>query len=131
MSDSATLWTVSSVYGDSPGQNTGVGCYALLQVICPTQGLNPCLLHLLNWQVSSSPYPHPNDLQLSKDEVQVPRRCVIHMCDVVGDILGRRFYGQLPGIFQSSLYFSRELKVTHMQKHKTTDPAWLSQPFFF
>ena len=31
--------------GDSPGKNTGVGCYALLQGIFPTRGLNPGLLH--------------------------------------------------------------------------------------
>ena len=30
----------SSVHGDSPGKNTGVGCHALLQAIVPTQGLN-------------------------------------------------------------------------------------------
>ena len=30
----------SSVHGDSPGKNTGVGCYALLQGIFPTQGSN-------------------------------------------------------------------------------------------
>ena len=30
---------------DSPGKNTGVGCHALLQVIFPTQGWNPYLLH--------------------------------------------------------------------------------------
>ena len=35
----------SSVYGDSPGKNTGVGCHTLLQGIFPTQGSNPCLLH--------------------------------------------------------------------------------------
>ena len=35
----------SSVPGDSLGQNTGVGCHALLQGIFPTQGWNPCLLH--------------------------------------------------------------------------------------
>ena len=35
----------SSVHGDSPGKNTGVGCLALLQGIFPTQGLNPGLLH--------------------------------------------------------------------------------------
>ena len=34
-----------SVHGDSPGKNTGAGCHALLQVIFPTQGLNPVLLH--------------------------------------------------------------------------------------
>ena len=35
----------SSVLGDSPGKNTGVGCHALLQGIFPTQGLNPGLPH--------------------------------------------------------------------------------------
>ena len=35
----------SSVHGDSPGKNTGVGCHALLQGIFPTQGLNPCAPH--------------------------------------------------------------------------------------
>ena len=39
----------SSVHGDSPGQNTGVGRHALLQGIFPTQGLNQRLLHLLNY----------------------------------------------------------------------------------
>ena len=28
----------SSVHGDSPGKNTGVGCHALIQGIFPTQG---------------------------------------------------------------------------------------------
>ena len=35
----------SSVHGDSPGKNTGVGCHDLLQGIFPTQGSNPSLLH--------------------------------------------------------------------------------------
>ena len=34
----------SSVHGDSPGKNTGVGCHFLLRRIFPTLGLNPCLL---------------------------------------------------------------------------------------
>ena len=34
---------------DSPGKNTGVGCYALLQGIFPTQGSNPRLLGLENY----------------------------------------------------------------------------------
>ena len=33
----------SSVLGDSPGKNTGVGCHALLQGIFPTQKSNPGL----------------------------------------------------------------------------------------
>ena len=35
----------SSVHGDSPGKNTGVGFHALLQGIFPIQGLNPGLPH--------------------------------------------------------------------------------------
>ena len=35
----------SSVHGNSPGKNTGVGCHALVQRIFPTKGSNPGLLH--------------------------------------------------------------------------------------
>ena len=35
----------SSVHGDSPGKNTGVGCCALPQGMFPTQGSNPGLPH--------------------------------------------------------------------------------------
>ena len=35
----------SSVHGDSPGKNTGVGCHALHQGIIPTQELNTDLPH--------------------------------------------------------------------------------------
>ena len=31
----------SSVHGDSPGKNTGVGCHALLQEIFPGPGIKP------------------------------------------------------------------------------------------
>ena len=31
----------SSVHGDSPDKNTGVGCHAFLQGIFPTQEMNP------------------------------------------------------------------------------------------
>jgi len=34
----------SSVLGDFPGKNTGVGCHALLQIF-PTQGLKTSLPH--------------------------------------------------------------------------------------
>ena len=49
----------SSVHGDSPGTNTGVGCHALLQGIFLTQGLNLRLLCLLHWQASSLPLALP------------------------------------------------------------------------
>ena len=42
-----------------PGKNTGVGCHALLQGIFPTQGSNPRLLCLLQWQADSLPLSHP------------------------------------------------------------------------
>ena len=35
----------SSVHGNSPGKNTGVGSHALFQGTFPTQGLNPGLPH--------------------------------------------------------------------------------------
>ena len=35
----------SSVHGDSPGKNTGMGCHAFLQGIFPTQESNLGLLH--------------------------------------------------------------------------------------
>ena len=38
-----------------PGENTGVSCHFPLQGIFLTQGLNPCLLSLLHWQVDSLP----------------------------------------------------------------------------
>ena len=40
---------------DSLGKNTGVGCHVLLQGIFSTQGLNLCLLCLLQQQASSLP----------------------------------------------------------------------------
>ena len=58
----------SSVLGDSPGKNTGVGCHALLQGIIPTQASNPglphcrqilcgCLSHQANPPVSGGIWP--------------------------------------------------------------------------
>ena len=42
-----TPWSLpsSSVHGDSPGKNTGVGFHAFLQWIFPTQGLKPSVPH--------------------------------------------------------------------------------------
>ena len=49
----------SSVHGDSPGKNTGVGCHALLQGIFLTQGSNLHLLYLLHCRVGSLPPAPP------------------------------------------------------------------------
>ena len=51
--------TGSSVLGDSPGNNSGMGCHALLQWIFSTQGLNLSLFCLLHWQVGSLPPAPP------------------------------------------------------------------------
>ena len=54
---SATPGTValpgSSVRGDSPGENTGAGCHALLQGIFLIQGSNLPLLYLQHWHSGS------------------------------------------------------------------------------
>ena len=51
----------SSAHGDSPSKNTGVGCHALRQGICPTQGSNPGLTRwrrIFNvWAPEISPVP--------------------------------------------------------------------------
>ena len=47
--------TGSSVHGDSPGKNTGVGFHFLLQGIFPNRGWNPRLLHQ---QKDSLPLSH-------------------------------------------------------------------------
>ena len=54
-----SLWG-SSVRGDSPDKNTGMGCYALLQGIFPDQESNPGLQHywliLYHLSQQGSPY---------------------------------------------------------------------------
>ena len=52
------------------GKNTGMGCHALLQGIFLTQGLNPHLLHLLQWRAGSLPLA-----QLGKPRIS---RCFFH-----------------------------------------------------
>ena len=47
----------SSIHGDSPGKNTGVGCHFLLQGIFPTRD-GAHVLHLLHWQAGSLPLYH-------------------------------------------------------------------------
>ena len=53
----------------SPGKNTGVGCYALLQGIFLIQGSNPDLLYILHWQAVSLPLMSP----------EKPNLCSIHL----------------------------------------------------
>ena len=65
----ATLWTVPArllCLWDSRGKNAGVGCYALLQGIFPTQRLNQHLLCLLHWQVGTLPLVPPGKPSLGR-----------------------------------------------------------------
>ena len=62
-----TLWNPmdysppgSSVYGDSPGKNTGVGCHALLQGNLPHPGIKPSSPSLLADSLPSEPPGKPN-----------------------------------------------------------------------
>ena len=52
----------SSVHGDTPGKNIGVGCHALIQGFFLTQGSNWYLLCLLHWQVGSLSLSHSGSL---------------------------------------------------------------------
>ena len=45
-------------------KNTGVGCHFLPQGIFLTQGLKPCLLHLLHLQGNSLPLRHLGSPQI-------------------------------------------------------------------
>ena len=49
----------SSVHGDSPSKNIGVGSCLFLQGIFLIQGSNPRLLSLLHWQTGSLPLVPP------------------------------------------------------------------------
>ena len=71
----ATLWTIYSSPGsscpwDSPGNNTGVGCYFFLLI----EPSNLCFLCLLHWQMGSLPLTPPGKLEII--EVLAPRKTV-------------------------------------------------------
>ena len=49
---------------DSPGKTTAVGCHFLLHGVFLTQGSNPCLLRLLDWQSGSLPLAPPGKVSI-------------------------------------------------------------------
>ena len=57
---------------DSPGKNTGVGCMPSSRGIFPTQGSNPCPLHLLHWQAGSLPSAPPGKPSSLSGSHQIP-----------------------------------------------------------
>ena len=66
---------------DFPGKDTGMGCHFLLQGIFLTQGSNPCLFHLLHWQVDSLPPVPPKKPQASCNDG--------YCCGLWGRIVGK------------------------------------------
>ena len=68
---------------DSPGKHSGVGCHNLLQGILPTQGLNPCLLCLLHWQVGSC---HQHHMGSPCSMVAIDNNTVLYTCDLLSEL---------------------------------------------
>ena len=68
----ATLWSEGHQASLSMGKNTGMGCHFLLQRIFLTQGLNPCLFYLLNWQAGSLPLLPPGEIQQAETPQMSP-----------------------------------------------------------
>ena len=96
----------SSVHGNSPGKNTGVGCHALLQWIFPSQGIKPkcpaleadsfCLSHqgsprILEWVTIPSPgdlpnpgiKPGPPALQVDSLSAELPEKAMTWISVVI------------------------------------------------
>ena len=96
--------TGSSVHGDSPGKNTGVGCHAFLQGIFPTQGLNPGLPHCMQILYCLS-FPNREVLfGLSVQFSSVTRSCPT-LCDPMNhSTLGLPVHHQLPEFTQAHIH---------------------------
>ena len=70
----------SSVHGDSPGKNTGVGCHALLQEIFPTKGMLQSMrlqsqTRLSNWtELTWGIKPRSSALQVDSSPSEPPEK---------------------------------------------------------
>ena len=84
-------WTVATRFlcpQDFPGKNTGVGCHFLLQGMIPTQGLNPCLLHLQHWQADCLPLSHLGSPKCKISTAQRQKRSEIYCKHIHEDFYG-------------------------------------------
>ena len=101
MSDSLRPHALSSPW-NSPDQSTGVGILSLLQVIFPTQGSNPGLLHCrrIPGLKRSSGEGHPL-LKLLSIESVISSSYLIFCCPLLF----------LPSIFPSIRVFSNDLRL--------------------
>ena len=124
----------SSVHGDSPGKNTGMGCYALLQVIFPTQGSNPGLPHC-RWIL------YHLSLQESLSRYVAAAAKSRQSCPTLCDPIDRSPPGSsVPGILQArtlewvAISFSNAWKWSEREVAQLcptlSDPMHCSQPGF-
>ena len=132
----------SSVHGDSPGKNTGVGCHALLQRIFPTQGLNPRYLYLLHWQAGSlqllppeKPCNYSTMNKFRKFNIDIPLfniQYICKFCQQPNNVLGVDFPIQDPiqdsalNLIRRSLSFNLKLFLC-LSLSFTTLACWKSQ----
>ena len=93
----------SSVHGDSPDKNTGLGCHGLLQGILPTHGSNPGLLHCrqILYQLSNKGIP--------KNVLSVQFSSVAQSCLTLSNPMNRSMPGlpvhhQLPEFTQTHVH---------------------------
>ena len=109
-------WPGSSVHGDSPGKNTGVGCQALLQGIFPTQGLkvSPPLaggffttsatweahIYLSQWNADIE----HNDASLTYDALLYKKLYIVNLPELTNQALWASIQKILYFLAHSSLY---------------------------
>ena len=92
----------SSVHGDSPGKNTGVGCHALLQGIFLTQRPNPSLLSLLHCRQILCPESLRKSINISCCR-SVAKSCLILCNPIDGSTSGFPVLHYLPAAAAKSL----------------------------
>ena len=82
----------SSVHGDSPGKDTGVGCHFLLQDMFSTEGSNLRLLCLLHWQAGSLLLAPPGKPKIYRKLVEdyKSNKGFVHNENQLGDILNSK-----------------------------------------
>ena len=117
---------------DSPGKNIGVGYYFLLQGIFPTQGSNPCLLHLLPWQAGSLPLAppgKPKDLPAAAAAAAAAAKSLQSCPTLCDPIDGSPPGSPVPGILQARTlevgchFFLQSMKVESESEVAQSSPT--------
>ena len=109
----------SSVHGDSPDKNTGVGCHALLQGIFPTQEWNPGVLHCRQILYSEPPGKPKNTgvVSLSLSHGNFSTQGLIQDLLPSRQILYQLSYAGSP--------LSTLLEVYHWELWRGAEPPWI------